>query len=66
MPVRWVKSSCSDPYNDCVEVADGLDRLRGSKNPGGRLWPWTSGFAAAVKSGRFDEPLPRPGVVEER
>ena len=53
--VRWVKSSYSDPYNDCVEVASTLNQVRDSKEPGGPVLAVdVAVFVAAIKSGRFD------------
>lgn len=50
---RWRKSTRSNPNGDCVELADTLDRVRDSKNPGG---PAVSGdiraLLAVVKAGR--------------
>lgn len=53
--VRWVKSSYSDPYNDCVEVASTRNQVRDSKDVNGPvLTVDVTAFVGAIKSGRFD------------
>jgi hypothetical protein len=52
---RWRKSSRSQSTSNCVEVANTLDRIRDSKNPGGpTLRVDVTALVRAVKSGRLD------------
>jgi len=52
---RWRKSSYSGNQGDCVELANTLDVVRDSKNPGPVLpIAALTAFLSDVKSGRFD------------
>ncbi|MGH3770219.1 MAG: DUF397 domain-containing protein [Pseudonocardiaceae bacterium] len=60
--VRWTKSSHSNPYGNCVEVAELTGRkiaVRDSRHPGGPtlIYPRTemAVFVRALKAGEFDE-----------
>lgn len=56
--LQWRKSSRSSANTNCVEVAQTLDRLRDSKNPGGPVLAFTPDelavFLEGAKAGRFD------------
>lgn len=56
--VYWRKSSRSQNTSNCVEVANTLDAVRDSKDPGGPVLSvgaqGFSTFVAAVKAGRFE------------
>jgi hypothetical protein len=60
----WHKSSYSGAgSNDCVEVANTLDRLRDSKNPTGPVLSVDlGGLLTAVKAGRWSG----DGVAQEQ
>ena len=60
--VRWTKSSHSNPFGNCVEVAEltgGKIAVRNSRHPGGPALIYTraemTAFVQAVKEGEFDE-----------
>lgn len=60
--VRWTKSSHSNPFGNCVEVAEltgGKIAVRNSRHPGGPALIYTraemAAFVQAVKEGEFDE-----------
>lgn len=53
--IKWRKASYSDQGNGCVELANSLDLVRDSKNPGGPvLVADVSTLLAGVKAGRFE------------
>jgi Domain of unknown function (DUF397) len=59
--IRWTKSSHSNPYGNCVEVAalpDGRVAVRNSWYPGGTALCWPraemAAFVVAVKEGELD------------
>ncbi|MBV9162300.1 MAG: DUF397 domain-containing protein [Pseudonocardiales bacterium] len=59
---RWTKSSHSNPFGNCVEVAEltgGKIAVRNSRHPGGLALIYTraemAAFVQAVKEGEFDE-----------
>jgi Domain of unknown function (DUF397) len=60
--VRWTKSSHSNPFGNCVEVAELTGEkiaVRNSRHPGGPALIYTraemAAFVQAVKEGEFDE-----------
>jgi hypothetical protein len=60
--IRWTKSSHSNPYGNCVEVAElagGKIAVRNSRHPGGSALfsprAAMAAFVQAVKEGEFDE-----------
>ena len=62
LPVRWRKSSASNPSGCCVELAkvpDGSIAVRNSRFPTGPALIYTpaeiAAFVAGVKQGEFDE-----------
>lgn len=60
--IRWTKSSHSNPYGNCVEVAElagGSVAVRNSRHPGGPalISPRVAmvAFVQAVKQDKFDD-----------
>ena len=55
---EWRKSSRSSTNTNCVEVANGLDAVRDSKNPDGPVLEFDQArlgaFLAGACQGRFD------------
>jgi hypothetical protein len=61
-PVKWRKSSASNPSGNCVEAAalpDGSVALRNSRRPEGAALIYTraeiAAFLAGVRNGEFDD-----------
>lgn len=54
VPRQWKKSSFSGQEVDCVDVANTLDAVRDTKNPGVVLTVDVSAFVAALARGQLD------------
>lgn len=50
---KWRKSTSSQASSDCVEIADTLDQLRDSKNPGGPVLH--ANIKALIRSAKQDD-----------
>jgi hypothetical protein len=67
-PVRWRRSTASNPSGSCVEVAelpDGTIGIRNSRHPSGPALVYTraeiAAFLVGAKNGEFDDLGPHAG-----